>query len=128
MNTIELPKGVTYLNNRYRARINRGGVWHTRPARANAKDAIEDLRDLKTLYPPVNKVRPGVRETNKAHREQLETIPKYTKLTGIYRDASGYTVKLTRRRGEVFYGGHFALLIDAVKRRDELELLYPKIK
>ena len=125
MNTIELPKGVTYLNNRYRARIKRGGVWYTRPSRASAKDAVEDLRDLKALHPPVPRVKPGVRDLNRAHREQLETVPRYTRMTGIYRGASGYTVKLTRRRGEVYYGGHFKTLLPAVQCRDELERLHP---
>lgn len=124
----ELPKGVTFRNGRYRARIKRNGVWHTRPPRVNAKDAISDLRELNALYPHIRKVRPGAREINRAHKEQLATLPRYTKLTGIYRGPSGYIVKLTRRRGEVLYGGHYKLLLPAVQRRDELELLHPLSK
>ena len=128
MNTTELPPGITFRNGRYRARIKRNGVWRTRPPRVNFKDARDDLHELNTLYPHIPKVRPGAHERSRAHKAQLATLPRYTRLTGIYRGPSGYTVKLTRRRGEVFYGGHFPLLLDAVKRRDELTLQHPLTK
>lgn len=103
------------------ARVNRDGGDHSRTF-TNLAEAIA-WRDS---FGPRRSNRihtPGEEE----HRRQLSLLPEGTSLRNVFRKTNGYVVQLRRGKTDV-YGGHFGgpdALVQAVARRDELEVLHP---
>ena len=126
--TKSTPKGITFYNGTYRARIKRGNQWFTRPGRHELKDAIADLEELTRTHGEAKQGRARVSETERKRRlkEQLATLPPWETMRNIQTTKCGFLVSLRRRSKEVIYGGHFPKLLDAIARRDELELIHTK--
>ena len=126
--TKSTPKGITFYRGTYRARIKRGNQWFTRPGRHELKDAIADLEELTKTHGEARQGRARVSETERRKRlkEQLGTLPPFETMRNIQATRSGFSVTLRRRSKEIIYGGHFPKLLDALARRDELELIHTK--
>ena len=122
------PPGITFFSGTYHARIKRNGVWHTRPGRHDLKDALKDLEELEKLHGQRRHGRPPLTDADRKRRlaEQMATLPPWETMRNIHPTKSGFTVMLRRRTGVAIYGGHHAKLLDAIARRDELELQHTK--
>ena len=122
------PPGITFYNGTYRARIKRNGEWFTRPGRHELADALRDLDELNKLHGQRRHGRPPLTDADRKRRlkEQMATLPPWETMRNIQPSKSGFIVTLRRRAGVVIYGGHFPILLDALARRDELELIHTK--
>ncbi len=100
----------------YRNGITYGGQHDTYEDAEKERDALlKQLKKKSKLTDP------------KWHKNQLATLPPFTKLTGIQRTKYGYSVKLSRAVG-IIYGRHYSgekALLEAVAARDALTLQYP---
>ena len=131
-----LPRGLTRTpHGGYRVRVSRAGQIHILPLIHDLDEAKKALaRLLETLGPPQPPRKPRLAtraERDADHLRQVRRLPEGTVLRNIYREAGGgYRVGL-RRDDEFVYGGHYTgpkALKQAVKRRDELEDLYPRVR
>ena len=131
-----LPRGLTRTpHGGYRVRVSRAGQIHILPLIHDYEEARTALAKLlETLGPPQPPRKPRLAtraERDADHRRQVDALPGRNVTRNIYREASGgYRVGL--RRDNVFvYGGHYTgpkALKQAVKCRDELEDLYPRVR
>ena len=122
------PPGITFFSGTYHARIKRNGEWFTRPGRHDLKDALRDLEELNKLHGQRRHGRPPLTDADRKRRlaEQMATLPPWESMRCIQATKSGFLVQLRRGGGVIIYGGHFPKLLDALARRDELELQHTK--